>query len=200
MSPRARRWTQAGFGQNPPQTDTPPQAGFDRQDDGQEAEVDEEEPAPTRHRTWPRWNQTPARGPRGKRGAHRGSPKGWTHDSTEEELPPYMRWGVLVDADLSWIYGAMRTWVKSRATEMFNCSLTWRADRHSAKEHEFDRIPYRVSVRGENAQMAMQWFLDWACHEQFVDPEDIWSVPIPETDHQEQVESQVLASFYKRGP
>ena len=83
--------------------------------------------------------------------------------------------------------------MKSRAKEMFNCSLTWRADRHSAnKEHEFDRIPYRVSVRGESAQMAIEWFLDWACTERFVDPEDIWSVPIPETDHQDEVESKVV--------
>ena len=47
MQPQGTAWSdtppQAGFDrQNLPQTDIPPQAGFDRQDDGQEAEADEQ--------------------------------------------------------------------------------------------------------------------------------------------------------------
>ena len=161
-------------------SDTPPQAGFDRQDDDQESELDEseEEPEPKRRR---------------------GSSYGWKRDGTQKPkdqwLPAWQRWIVLIDADLALIDPLIRQSLQSRAKSMFQCTMSWRKTRKSDKRMS---IPYRVSMRGEEAAVAMDWLLDEVCtqHKDLVTPENIRGLPIPETcRRQDEVETQVLASF-----
>ena len=78
---------------------------------------------------------------------------------------------------------------------MFQCTMSWRKTRKSDKRMS---IPYRVSMRGEEAAVAMDWLLDEVCtqHKDLVTPENIRGLPIPETcRRQDEVETQVLASF-----
>ena len=165
-------------------SDTPPQAGFDRQDDDQEAEVDESE--------------KPAKRPRrGKGGVGRGSSYGWIQGNTRkptEWLPTCMRWTVLVDADLSGITYKLRRGIIESAEEMFGCSLSWRKNRN---EPNYWKIPYRLAMIGEESAVAMEWLLDVLCHEykDVVTPENIRGLPIPDSDLQAAVDTKVLASF-----
>ena len=165
-------------------SDTPPQAGFDRQDDGQESELDEseseEEPEPKRRR---------------------GSSYGWKRDGTQKPedqwLPALQIWIVLVDADLSLIDSEIRQSLQSRTKSMFQCKMTWRKNRKTDKRAP--SIPYRVSIRGEEAAVAMEWFVDEILcteHQDLVAPEKIRGLPIQQTcRRQDEVETQVLASF-----
>ena len=98
-----------------------------------------------------------------------------------------MRWSVLIDADLSKLGGPVRTNIIDRAMKNFDCIASWRKDRHSENDMS---IPYRVSVRGVEAEVCMEWLLDVLCteHSDQLDIEDIWATPMPDESQQAKVQ------------
>ena len=101
-----------------------------------------------------------------------------------------MRWTVLVDADLSFLDESHKKVMVQILERDYLCTLSWRKDRHS---RDGMVVPYRLSVRGVEAETAMAWILDTLCseHSDIVKPDDIWACPVPETDQQEFVEKSL---------
>ena len=114
-------------------------------------------------------------------------------------MPQFMRWSVVVDADLSKLSGPIRQQLFQTAKDDFDCKAGWRKDRNS--DENCLRIPYRVSVRGAHAQECMQWLIEELVsqHADTVDMEDIWSTPVPERDHllvvQHALEQTILKTY-----
>ena len=125
---------------------------------------------------------------------------GWIPDEDDEDktwMPPEMRWSVLIEADLQNLPAGVRESIHSRAKNEFGCVAGWRKDRRSEKGL---RIPYRLAVRGHNAQECMQWIIETLCsqHSETVDLEDIWSLPTPDASHSTNVQhtlEQVIQTF-----
>ena len=152
------------------------EAGSDRQD---QAEERTQSPQTQRAQTFPRWKYTPADKPR--RG--QGSSLGWGEETTHEWQPSWMRWSVLIDADLAKLGAEVRNSLFEQAKRNFDCIASWRKDRHS--EHSLV-VPYRLAVRGVEAQACMEFILEALCsqHAEQVDVQDIWSTPTPDTNQQ----------------
>ena len=148
------------------------QAGHDRQI--------EEEP-PQRGQAFPRWQRTQTDRPRGKGSG--GSAFGWGAGTDHEWMPSWMRWSVLIDADLAKLGAEVRNSLFEQAKRSFDCIASWRKDRHSENDM---KVPYRLSVRGVEAQACMEFLLEALCseHADQVDIQDIWSTPSPDTSQQ----------------
>ena len=182
----ARNWGESDWGQQ--------QAGNDRQED-QEQEAGND--LPERLLTFPRFHPTATDRPRGQ--GKGGSSLGWGADSEEEWQPAWMRWSVLIDADLSTLGAEVRTSLFAKAKRDFDCTAIWRKDRHSENHL---RVPYRLSVRGIQAQCCLEWILDELCseHTDKVDIEDIWSTPSPQENHQLRVQRSLEGCIVKAYP
>ena len=102
-------------------------------------------------------------------------------------MPAWMRWSVLIDADLSKLGGEVRLKLFAEAKRNFDCIVSWRKDRHSENGLA---IPYRMSVRGVEAQCCMEWLLESLCSDygDVMDTTDIWSTPSPEENQQTKVQ------------
>ena len=101
-----------------------------------------------------------------------------------------MRWTFLTDADLE-AHGK-RWWRRlvKESAENYQCTTSWHKDKHSERNMI---IPYRVSVRGEQAPACAQWLVE----EMVVaglDMEDIWSLPVPEQKLKQQEEVQLMGN------
>lgn len=90
---------------------------------------------------------------------------------------------MLIDADLAALGGDVRVSLFDQAKRNFDCIATWRKDRHSENDM---RVPYRLSVRGVEAQSCMEWMLEVLCseHADKLDIDDIWSTPAPDESQQ----------------
>ena len=99
-----------------------------------------------------------------------------------------MRWTFLTDADLEAPGPEWRRRLVKESAENYQCTTSWHKDKHSERNMI---IPYRVSVRGEQAPACAQWLVE----EMVVaglDMEDIWSLPVPEQDSKQQEEVQLM--------
>ena len=145
---------------------------------------------------YPRFDANKACGPPGH--GKGGSSKGWPAGSDHEEMPQFMRWSVLVDAELGQLGKEVRDHLIRRGKEEFDCIVSWRADRHSDNSLS---IPFRVSVRGSCAQECMEWLIEALCtkYADTVDLTDIWSTPVPQEDHflkvQHTLEQTIVKTF-----
>ena len=82
--------------------------------------------------------------------------------------------------------GARKKWRRrlvKESAENYQCSISWHKDKHSERNKI---IPYRVSVRGEQAPACAQWLVEEMLMAG-LDMEDIWSLPVPEQKQQEEV-------------
>ena len=119
-------------------------------------------------------------------------------------MPQFMRWSVVIDADLSKLSHIRQQFIHKAYTD-FGCHATWRKDRNSAENGLRMKIPYRLSVRGPHAQACMQWMIEELVseHADAVDLEDIWSTPVPEQDQRivvQQVLEQTIIKSYPSDP
>ena len=80
-----------------------------------------------------------------------------------------------------------RRLVKESA-ENYQCTTSWHKDKHSERNMI---IPYRVSVRGEQAPACAQWLVEEMVMAG-LDMEDIWSFPVPEQRLKQQEEVQLM--------
>ena len=177
---RGQWWQDQAGSDQPTQGRDVQEAGSDRQTQ------EEEEEGPQRVYTYPRWAPTPTNKPRGQ-GAG-GTATGWGKDTDHEWQPAWMRWSVLIDADLAKLGGDVRAKLFEQAKASYDCVASWRKDRHSENDM---RVPYRLSVRGVEAQACMEWMLETLCsdHADLVDMQDIWSTPMPDDNQQTKVQS-----------
>ena len=157
------------------------QSGTAQDQAGDQACYDRQAPVkPSQRRTsYPRYKPSnnkhkPAKKRRGK--GHSGTAQGWLQESKHEELPLSMRWTFLTDADLDSLGPAWRERMISESAKNFQCKTSWRKERHPERHM---RIPYRVSVRGENAPACAEWLIEEMLTAG-LDMEDIWSLPVPE--------------------
>ena len=132
--------------------------------------------------SYPRWTHTPSKKARGKDKG--GSALGWNQDSEQEKLPIWMRWTFLIDSDLAGFGPEWREGLKKQCLDNFQCIMSYRKDRHSERQM---RIPYRVCIKGTEAPACTSWLIEEMCATDGIDIEDIWSLPLPEAAHQEEV-------------
>ncbi len=134
---------------------------------------------------------------RGRGEAAIGSALGWLKEDAQEELDPSQIYSFLVAADLREVPKERWEDMRAQLLRSHGCTMTWRKNRHSRNEQA---VPYRVTVRGLEAELAAEVCLDTLCSgfPDVVEPGDIEALPAPEANVQELV-SGWLRSFTTRG-
>ena len=121
---------------------------------------------------------------RGRHGPVRGTRFGWTLADVEaheelEELPPRQIYNLWTAADLRAV--PHDAWARMRAVaQSHGCMLSHRKTCHS---DNYTVVPYRLTVRGDNPELACPAVLDILLHEfpTIVQPADILDMPGPQT-------------------
>ncbi len=144
---------------------------------------------------WPDRRRPEERQGRGE--AAIGTALGWLKESAQEELDPGQVYSFVVAADLNAVPRERWATMREALMQAHGCTVAFRKNRHSRNEQV---VPYRVTVRGLEAELAAEAFLDTLCtaFPDVVEPGDIEALPLPETNVQEFVAGW-LRSFTTRG-
>ena len=131
------------------------QAGVDRH--GYEDDFLHSERAPARRVYWPRFEHKKSQERRGR--GKGGSKHGWAEDSEQEEMPSWLIMSILVVADLARLRDRRQA-LQDKVEADVGCVRSWRKERHS--EYNMPS-PYRVTVRGFECRVALEYVIDIFC-------------------------------------
>ena len=99
----------------------------------------------------------------------------------------------LIVSDLAKATDRRKT-LQEKVEQNFECRLSWRKERHA--EYGMP-TPYRVTVRGRQVVLAIEYVIDVMCDEwqDIVKSEEIWSLPICDEAHDAKVMKSIVGTL-----